>query len=349
MRELLAQIERRDADKREGIRQAVASSEPPLSADLVESIIHLNANHVRAIMCHHKGFQFAERRDSYLSSLATMECCIHDLLSAISAFEKEAKAEESELFHRSGDDTISRTQRQIQKELFATANAAASLVDHARLIKQFYDSPDYDAKRVEFFGTDGTHEFVIDLRVMLHHLHVVGANYLITKNYETGQTTATFTVSKETVLRVIADHFKGKVKAPMRAFVHASPELIDLHALFIDYGTRISNFHAWMKTELASEALISLRDYDRIVREKKNFDTRLFWKGMMGNWLNWSEPPDPHSHLNRYLTTAQLEEVYKLPRNSKAQVDLVIAYVDNDNAVDDELRQMAYTFFERAE
>jgi hypothetical protein len=63
---------------------------------------------------------------------------------------------------------------------------------------------------------------------------------------------------------------------------------------------------------------------------------------------NWKAPPDPHKHLHKYLTPAQRDEVYKLPRNSSAQVDLVIAYMDPDKAVDDALRAYAYELFERS-
>ena len=50
-----------------------------------------------------------------------------------------------------------------------------------------------------------------------------------------------------------------------------------------------------MKNELASETLTALRDYDRVIQEKINLNNRVFWKAMMGNWLNWKVPPDPHN------------------------------------------------------
>jgi hypothetical protein len=75
----------------------------------------------------------------------------------------------------------------------------------------------------------------------------------------------------------------------------------------------------------------------------------MFWKAMKGNWLrNWKTPPDPHRDLPGYLTPAQLYEVYKLPRNSKQQVDLVIKYVDKENAIDEDLRGQAYELFARS-
>jgi hypothetical protein len=345
---LWALQEQCEASKREKIRQAVASSEAPLSPDLVDAVVNLNDAHTRVNMRDHKGFQLAERRDSYLTSLAILESCLQDLLSAICVFENKAFAEGSDLFDRSGEGEINRIRRQIQKELFATANAAASLVDHARRVDKCHTLNEYDAKRIEYFGTDGIHDFVIALRNMMQHLHIVDANSLITHELRTGTKTATFTISKKAVLRSDPKRFSGNAGASMLAFVQASPESIDLRELFYDYRTRTSKFHGWMKNELASETLTALRDYDRIIQEKKNFDNRLIWKTMMGNWFNWKVPPDPHNHLPRFLNATQLEEVYRLPRNSEAQVDLVIAYMDENNAIDDDLRTMAYTLFTRS-
>lgn len=58
-------------------------------------------------------------------------------------------------------------------------------------------------------------------------------------------------------------------------------------------------------------------------------------KGLMGNWLNWKQAPNPHNHLSKFLTPDQLEAVYNLPRNSKEQVDLVLGFMDDDQVVDE--------------
>jgi len=85
------------------------------------------------------------------------------------------------------------------------------------------------------------------------------------------------------------------------------------------------------------------------MQQKKNLGTRMWWNMLLGNWLrNWKVPPNPHDHLHKYLTPEQLTEVYKRPRSSKAQVDLVISYMDTDKAIDDGLREQAYELFERS-
>ena len=351
LNELLVLQEQRAAERRERIRQAVASSSVPLPPALAQALINLNDKHTRAILRDHPGYTLAERRDSYLTSLAIMDQCLQDLLAAISAFENAAIADGSTLFNGSDDAELHRFERQIQKELFATANAAASLVDHARRVIKHHPLPEFKPKLEEYFGTNGLHDFVIALRVMLHHLHMVEAGWNMTTSFSEGTKTATFTIHKEVVQRVIAaspERFQRPADAAMLAYVEAAPETIDLRAVFYDYRARMAKFHGWLKNELASESLIALRDYDRLIQHKVNSDQRMFWKALLGNWLNWKSPPDPHKHLPRYLSEAQLEEVYKLPRNSKAQVDLVIGYMDKHNAIDDALRQQAYQLFERS-
>lgn len=349
--EIWKRQEEREAERRERIRQAIVESEVPLPEKLAEALIHLNDKHTRSILRGHKGYPLAERRNSYFTSLSIMEQCLQDLLAAIDCFESAALSNESGYFDPGGENESGRTERRIQKELFATANAAASLVDHARRVHKVLPIPDYDAKRVECFGTDGLHEFVIGLRVVLHHLHVVEAGWSIVQSFSEGTSNATFMISKDVLQRLLGsypDRF-GNAHKPMNAYIDAAPAHVDVRAVFLDYRTRIAQFHGWMRETLQSGELVALRDYDALIKRKINADKLMFWKAMMGNWLhNWKTPPDPHKHLPRYLTSAQLSEVYKLPRNSKEQVDLVIKYVDKESATDDDLRAQAYELFERS-
>jgi hypothetical protein len=177
------------------------------------------------------------------------------------------------------------------------------------------------------------------------------ADSCIVYSFSEGTNSATFFIGKAVLLRILdayANRF-GTGRKLMRDYINTSPDQIDLRAVFLDYRARMARFHGWMGKELESDAFVALRDYDSLVRRKINADQLMFWKAMMGNWLkNWKTPPDPHKHLPRYLTPAQLDEVYKLPRNSTEQVDLVIKYVDKENAIDEDLRKQAYELFGRS-
>jgi hypothetical protein len=349
---LWSQQQLREAEHHERLRAAVASTEPPLPADLVTAVIHLFDGDTRAIMRGHKGYVLAERRASYFTSLSIMELSCTDLLSAIDRFAEQALAEGSVLFQRNNGDALEAFEQRIQKELFATTNAAASLVDHARRIQKILNLGDYDSQVITAFGTDGLHDFVIALRVLLHHLHIVEAGWNTTNSFSEGTRTATFMVHKDAVERAIAqfpDRFGGKKGMALHAFVQAAPNTIDLKTTFEEYRRRMRPFHAWFKQQLDVDSLVALRNYDHIMLGKKRLSTRMLWNMLLGNWLrNGGTPPNPHNHLRRYLTSDQLAQVYGLPCNSKEQVDLVISYIDTDHAIDDKVRELAYELFARA-
>jgi hypothetical protein len=87
--------------------------------------------------------------------------------------------------------------------------------------------PDYEVRREACFGMDGLHDFVIALRIMLHHLHNVEAGWNVTTNFSEGSKTATFTVSKAIVQRVIKafpERFDRKSDYEMHVFINAMEE-----------------------------------------------------------------------------------------------------------------------------
>ncbi|MGQ0582214.1 MAG: hypothetical protein ACT4O6_09785 [Reyranella sp.] len=336
----------REAADREGIRQVIAATPPPLPSELVQRFLHLFDGHVREMMRSHAGFDLSERRASYLTSLDIFERSVGDLISAIDDFSAYAIADGASIFERQNEPRLRAYESRIQKELFATTNAALALVEHSRHIEEISERPDHDARRISAFGDDGLHAFVQALRVVLFHVHMVEAGYNLTTSYSEKKKTATFAISRETLLRVLPGANITQRSAVM-SYVNACSASIDLKPMFVDYLARVRTFHAWFQNELKSESLVALRDYDRIMQEKDNFNQRSWWKLMLNTWKNSATPPNPHRHLHKYLTPDQMVEVNVLPLNSREQVDLIIRCVDKGNAIDDELRELAYEWFAR--
>ncbi|MPR06167.1 hypothetical protein [Microvirga tunisiensis] len=341
----------REAEQREQIRLRVAESPAPLPPDLRADLVRLFNSHMREIMRGHEGYRLARKRDSYLTSLAILRRSLRTLLEMISRFEAEALAQRTNLFGPAGEERLREIELDIQKELFTCTNAAVSLVDHARRVADKASIADYDAKRLECFGTDGLHELVVSLRILLHHLHVVDAGWNLTADYRNGTKTASFVLDKESLTRTISENKKGltrEQRAGANAYIAAQPSSIDLRGTFADYAARVDRFNDWLTSELQSESIVALHDYDSIIQEKVQRDRRMMYHALLGTWLNWERPPDPHDHLDRYLSAEQLEAVYKLPRNSREQVDLVISYVDREGVVDDRLREKIHELFQRS-
>ncbi len=166
--ELWKKQKEREAQERDRIRQLVATSEAPLTPELVQVIVNLNGEYSTEILREHPGFVLAERRSSYLGSLQIMNLSLDDLLASIANFEQQATAENATLFNYTNVEVLEGIKRRIQKELFATANAAASLVDHSRRVRTQVELPDYDDQLRTCFGANGLHDLVIGLRVLLH-------------------------------------------------------------------------------------------------------------------------------------------------------------------------------------
>ena len=336
----------REAADREGIRQVIAATPPPLPPELVQRFLHLFDGHVREMMRSHAGFDLSERRASYLTSLEIFERSVGDLISAIDDFSAYAIADGASIFGRHNEPRLRNYEGRIQKELFAATNAALALVEHSRRIDEISKRPDHEERRKSAFGNDGLHSFVQALRVLLFHVHMVEAGYNLTTSYSENKKTATFALSKETLLRILPDAKITQREEVMR-YVNSAAASIDLKPVFGEYFARVQKFHSWFQSELEGEGLAALRDYDRIMREKDNYNQRSWWKLMLNTWKGWKSPPNPHAHLHKYLTPDQITEVNALPRNSREQVDRIISYVDEHDAIDSELRELAYEWFAR--
>jgi hypothetical protein len=351
--ELWNQLERqqkqREAAARETLCQAIAASNVPLPEELARTTERVFITEFRDVMRFHQGYPLAERRDSYRTSLSILKQCFDDLQAAIDRFEVFALSDQwAAPNHR---DRATEFERVIQKELFAAANAAMSIVDHTRRLVKLHLPPDYKAKREDVFGKDGLHEFVTGLRILLHHLHIVEAGWTIMGASGDKGPSATFMLDRAELVRLVEAHgdgFGAQYK-PMKAYIETQQKKIDIRKVFATYRARAEQFHQWITTELESDALVALRDYDALHLRKRRADKRMFWSGMLGNWLlNWKVPPNPHDYLHRFLTPKELAEVNALPRNSKEQADRVTAFMDPESAADDPIRDQVYELFRRA-
>ena len=341
-----AAIDAMNAQKRqtrEQIREAIKGASVPLPPALVQELTRLSHDEVLDVLRDHRGFVLHERLASYRTTLQVFETSVEDLLRVIQNFDDLSRS--GRLFHSGAEDEFNGIERSIQKELFAVANAADVLKNVAsyRLQTQI-NIAGYHDRLVQHFGEDGLHDFIIGLRVIIHHIFMIKAGWQVRHDFRAGTTTATFKIDKTNIEKAMLD----KMSAAGRKFFSTLPNDIDLRVLFTEYRRRVTDFHAWFAEEIEASLPVEVRDYEFCVKESSRAATRLYWKAMIKNWLNWSPPPNPYDHLDRYLTSKQLAHVYALPMKSKAQVDKVIEFVDADDACDDELRILAYELFNRA-
>jgi len=333
----------------ERIQALVEASTVPLPDDVVRALSMLNPADVRDVIRNHAGFKNWERLGSYRVALSVFRQCIDDLFSAISVFDTRSK--DGSIFDARRNGELAGIKRVVQKELFSCANAAHSLVDHStRRLQKSIEIPKYSEKLQMCFGNDGLHEFIISLRTLLHHLHMVEPGWNVQHNFEGGQQKGSFKLNRDELLKAIERERKafGKNLEKTLEFIQKSPASIDLENVFQDYRTRADTFYSWFDSELEAFPMEAVRDYERCLLESKKQGARVYWNMMIGNWVQWEKPPNPYDHLHKYLTEDQLSAILGLEKGSMEQIDAIIRVVDTDNACDAELRERIHKYFDKA-
>lgn len=347
LRQAVEQMKERQSSRKATLLEKLRASPVPLPPELFEEVANVSGLELDAVMSVHPGRKIWERHSSYLVSARVFDRSFADLLSAIGRFEA---AVNNDIFNRSNEGELEDIESDVQKELFAATSAAHSLVDHSRRIKSVAELSDHDAKRIECFGDDSLHDFVIALRTLLHHLHAVKAGWNLRNDFEHGETAGFMLWRKdiEAALSQSDTSFTANQRSRIDAYVKAAPEHIDLKSIFEEYRRRSQSFRVWFDQVLSGADLSALRDYERCLKENKKRSIRMYWNALIGNFLNWNKPIRLYDHLPRYLSPDQLNEIYAMPLRSSEQIDRIIEIVDREGACDDSLRARVHRLFECA-
>jgi len=277
----------------EEVRAAVKAAPVPMPAEIVERIAHLSSVDVHEVMREHAGHRLWERHKSYQMSYRVFERATADLLKEIDNFNELAR--DGTLFGPSRRREVDDLEHSIQKELFASANAAHSLVDHSsRRVQKIAQVPGYSEQLRKCFGTDGLHEFVIALRTMIHHIFAFKPDYLWeSKIGEGAQGTTIFVFNKEDIARAAFDNkssFTAEQSKMVAKYLASVSDSIDIGRLFDDYRNRAAAFHSWFGGALQTHAFGNVRDYERCLLENRRFATRTWWNCLLGNSIGPLRP-----------------------------------------------------------
>ncbi len=327
------------------LRHKLKTSAVPLPPDLFEEVAQIGGLHIDEVMTDHPGRKIWERYSSYLVSARVFDRSLADLFTAIARFEETVGRD---IFDRRNELELEDIEGDVQKELFAATSAAHSLVDHSRRLQKVVKLAEHDTRRVECFGSDGLHDFVIALRTLLHHLHAIKAGWNVTNSLEFGRE-AGFMLQRhelQSALNQSEKSFTAEQRRSIRTFMAKAPERNDLRAVFEEYKRRSEAFRAWFNAQLRGDDLAALRDYQRCIAENKKRSIRQMWNALIGNWLNWKEPPRLYHHLPRYLTADEIAELYAMRLRSPEQIDRLIELVDREGACDAALRERIHLLFQ---
>ena len=122
------------------------------------------------------------------------------------------------------------------------------------------------------FRADGLHEFIIDLRVMLHHLYSAKPGYRWEKRFEEDAAAKVhFDLSRDDLIQAARD-IDDKRLAKLIDYLAKGPQNIDLKHVGDEYRKRAIVFHSWFRGAIRNcDAYEAVRDYERCVLENRRF------------------------------------------------------------------------------
>jgi hypothetical protein len=132
-----------------------------------------------------------------------------------------------------------------------------------------------------------------------------------------------------------------------RRFIAKCGERVQIRAVADSYSSKVRAFYDWYLPALEINATPALLDYRRCKKVCVQTSSRAWHRAMVHHLIQWKV--DPYAHLDKYLTSDEIEAALRLPMRSREQVDYIIAAVDEHKACDDELRSMVYKLFQVGE
>lgn len=303
----------------------------PVSQDVLNKLIW-KVGEAHEIMNHHPGYDSYNRIESLKRSLEIYRKGYGDLMGNINAFGEAAK--DRTLFERPRAQELKKYEIGCRKEIFSLTSSAAMLVKITRHITGKITFHDFDKVRKRSF--DGSqHSFVMELRNNLNHVTFLESNWSL-KNLGQEETSH-FEFQTEKLLR------NGDFNQEACEYILGQGEVIDVRNLFASYHSCIDAFYTWLIPEIENKLPVAVQDYQRCRKEMQANSARCWYRLLFQQIIK--PKTDLYSHLHRYLTPDELEEINALPPRSKAQVDRIIEMVDEHGACDDDLRCMVYKAF----
>jgi hypothetical protein len=225
--------------RREEIREAIKKADVPMPPALLHDLRQLGHHDALDVLRDHPGLVLSERLSSYRTSLPVFETSVEDLLRGIQVFEE--RASDGRIFDRAHQVELEGLEGAVQKELFAGASAVHALKDHSSCrVQASLNITGYAERLLECFGKDGLHDFVIGLRDIIHHLHMLKTGWHIWDDFVSGERKATFNVDGSELV-LVCQREGREMNASGRQYLEHAPEWIDPRAYSWSIGAAREN------------------------------------------------------------------------------------------------------------
>lgn len=312
----------------EKIKAVVPVTPLPFYDKAVDAILSFMDRDVQYIMRSHPGYKMAQKIASYRVVRSIMEKCIDDMIQVVDDFAFMANTKDEKLFDGSSRNVRAAFEQRALKELFAVTNGAAAVVEHFRRIWRTKEIPERLLKMDEHFGTDGLKEFVISLRVLLHHKRIIAPEWEVEYVFTEGRKTPSFKLDKQNLLVAIDENLEAGERTRALAYVRTHGDDIHPRQLFEEYRRRMRSFNEWLESHFASETYAEVHDYERIMREKKRRDWRRWWNNHLKSALK-KAGVDGYAVLYDDLTPEEIEALGKIPHGTEEHTSALMRGIGN--------------------
>ena len=225
-----------------------------------------------------------------------------------------------------------------QKDVVAYCALAQGVRDTSGKIRDLRSDIADDISEIEnrMFRTDIS-EFVRKLRNNVLHGRVLVPQWSVSFLHESQTRTGSMRYSKEELTET------GDWNAQSLRFIRSSSdEYLRLNVVVQEHFALLNDLRSKLEGLFARNTTPAERDYWNIEDAHK--------RGLRGRWAKIlvgqiGKGKDPFDHLHRFFEPEVLREILRHPRNSKEQVDFIIALKSGEIDWDDELREVMYRAF----
>ncbi len=305
----------------------------PWDKEYLKKLFYRSPFDITEAIKEHPGFTAHEILVQLQVSLDLFLDCVQNLLNTISQF--RLSSESPDFWHRPSESLLADYEKNIRKEIFASATSAIALVDNSRHAVDKIAITGYQDKVEHIFTKNEQHIFIQGLRNFVSHRHILQPYWTV--HYSVEGRYATFRLQSDVLFRY------RKWKPLAIKFIEKNKEGIDIDILFSTYREKVVEFHNWFHSEIIKASEPQLSNYRKHEKCLKQFNLQSTWNLILSEAIKRNI--NPYDYLDRYFTKDELAEINLLPHGSQAQVDKMIEILDEAKACDDKIRELVYKLF----
>jgi hypothetical protein len=333
---ILQHIHKTKEDKIRRLEKAAKNSNIPWSQELLDNICSLPVRlDILRVLEYHSGFEIHERVKAVQDAKIIFDCALEELdqhLHEYEAFFQESQNGGSKRKHRE-----ERFELLIRKSVLTVAASAKSIEDYERRLMKLFQIKGYQEELEKIFKDNPLHNFVKGLRNILQHVRVIEASWQMIYN-DKGREFSVKLNKRQILLH--PDQLNAKAKE----YLSGIDGDINLRFVFFEYAKHIDEMFNWIFTNITDK---NYHDYCHCKVYIERSRAKIHIKHMISLLLH-QKTLNAYEHLDKYFDKEEVVQILSLNRPEE-RADMVIMLMDESSICDNELRQLVYSLFRRAQ